>query len=149
METGEHRSVAAATYNRSWELLESSPRTDEHDAELLTCAFTSRYHWSLVGTREQSIMADWMVSRAAAAVGESAIALSFAHRADAAAQDPTTSDWLVASTAEGVARAFASAGDHNQAALWTAKAEALVARIADEEDRELIAEQLASVPREG
>jgi hypothetical protein len=147
METDVHRSIAAAAYNRCWELLETQGRSAEEDDELLTAAFTSRYHWAIVGGREKAITSDWMVSRAAQALGESDIALRFARRAYDAAQEPSTSDWLVASTAEGMARAFAAAGDQVQCREWCEKAEKLVARIADEEDREIIAEQLASVAR--
>jgi hypothetical protein len=147
MDIDDRRSIAAAAYNRCWELLENEERSVEDDDELLTSAFTSRYHWAVVGGREQVIISDWMVSRAAQALGEADLALRFARRANDAAQEPATSDWLVASTAEGMARAFAVAGDEAQCQAWCEKAEQLIERIADDEDREIIAEQLATVPR--
>jgi hypothetical protein len=80
--------------------------------------------------------------------GETRIALRFALLAWDAAQEPRPPDWLVASAAEGMARAYAGAGDFAQAREWSAKAERLVDRIADADDREIIAEQLASAPLE-
>jgi hypothetical protein len=56
-------------------------------------------------------------------------------------------DWLVASAAEGVARAYAALGVEQERDEWFNSAESLVAAIVDDEDRELIASQLATVPR--
>lgn len=141
------RSTAAALYNRCWQLLESDARTADDDVELLTSAFTSRHHWLAVGQRDQWITADWMVARAAAATGAGDLSLTFARRAYAAAREPGVPDWLVASAAEGVARAFAAVGDATQRDEWCRTAQALVAQIADPEDRSIIAEQLADVLR--
>ncbi len=143
----DERSTAAALYNRCWQLLESDARTADDDVELLTSAFTSRHHWLAVGQRDQWITADWMVARAAAATGAGDLSLTFAQRAYAAAQEPGVPDWLVASAAEGVARAFASVGAVTQRDEWCRTAQALVAQIADPEDRSIIAEQLADVLR--
>lgn len=87
-----------------------------------------------------------MISRAAAAAGESGLAISFALLAHDHALEAGDSDWLVASTAEGLARAYAAKGDVEARARWISAAELLVENIADADDRELIASQLASVP---
>ncbi len=145
MEFQDERALAAQPYNRCWELLETEPRSSEDDVELLTSAFASRHHWLQTGGPEQSIVSDWIVARAAGAVGMRDLALFFAERAHDAAQVEGTADWLVASTAEGVARAYSLTGDAAQCQEWVATAGRLVAMIADDEDRELIASQLASV----
>jgi hypothetical protein len=147
VESVNHRDLAASTYNACWEYLEKPDRTADDDRELLTLAFTSRYHWSLASGEEQVIIANWMVSRAAAAVGKAALALDFAQLAYDQAQDADVPDWLIASVHEGLARAFAAAGDTPTRDKWCAAAVELVDRISDDESRELIAEQLASVPR--
>jgi len=86
-----------------------------------------------------------MVARAAAAVGDGQLSLLFAKRAHAAAQDNGVPDWLVASSAEGVARAYAAAGDVEQFGHYFSLATRLVSVIADVEDRALIASQLADI----
>ena len=131
-------------FNRCWELLESTRATDD-DVELLTAAFSSRYHWLNAGEAEQWIVSDWMVARAAAAVGDGSLSLLFAQRAHVAAQEVASPDWLVASTAEGVARAYAALGDVGEFNNWSALATRLVAVIADPEDQSLIASQLADI----
>ncbi len=121
-EAAEHRAIAVATYNHCWELPENPDRTLDEDLGLLTEAFASRCHWAIVGQPEQWICGDWMISRAAAAIGEGDLSVTFAHRA------------------------YAAAGDQAQRDEWWAIAEGLVLAIADD-DRTLIESQLASVPR--
>lgn len=147
MDDAAHREVAIAAFQRCWELLEEPYRDEEGDAELLGAAFASRYHWGLVGGPEQWITGDWMISRVFAALGEGGLAVRFAARADAGGDGAEVPDWLRASTAEGLARAYAVAGDGDARDAWIATATRRVGLIADDEDRELIAGQLASVPR--
>jgi hypothetical protein len=120
-------------------------RDPDQDIELLTAAFSSRYHWLNAGALEQWICADWMVARAASALGDGDLALRFAKRAHSAAQESETPDWLVASAAEGVARAYATLGNVEEFNHWFALATRLVAVIADPEDKDLIASQLAEL----
>jgi hypothetical protein len=56
-----------------------------------------------------------------------------------------TADWLVASAAEGVARAYAVAGNHDECNRWADEAARLIELIDDEDDRKMIASQLATV----
>ncbi len=142
MDAEHHRTEAIRAYNRAWELLGTEHRSADQDVDLLTAAFTSRHNWQEVGGAQQWIVADWMVSRAAAAVGQGELALLFAERAyGAALQDGT--DWLEASAAEGVARAFAAAGDLDQRDAWCAVAVGLVTAIGNKENRAVVAGQLA------
>ncbi len=110
-------------------------------------AFVSRYHWSFVGSDEQSIVGDWMISRAAAAIGDVAVSLNFAQHAFDAAQDADVPDWLLASVHEGLARAYAATGDVRARDEWYEAAAELVGQISDDESRSVIADQLDSVPR--
>jgi hypothetical protein len=139
------RTLATQLFNRCWEILEMESRSSDDDVELITSALTSRYHWLNAGASEQWIISDWMVSRAAAAIGVFELSLSFARRAHDAAQNGDFPDWLVASSAEGMARAYACSGNAEEFAKWNALAGRLVEVIADEEDRALIAGQLAEL----
>jgi hypothetical protein len=138
------RELATQLFNRCWELMESKRNADD-DVELLTAAFSSRFHWHNAGGAEQWIVSDWMVARAASATGDGDLALRFAKRAHSAAQDSNASDWLVASTAEGVARACRVTGDVEEFSNWSALATRLIDVIADPEDKALIASQLSEL----
>jgi hypothetical protein len=83
-----------------------------------------------------------MVSRAVAGVGESALSVTFARRAFDGAGEFDPPDWLAASTAEGLARAYAAQGSE-----WYDRAQRPIAAIADDESREVVSSPLASVPR--
>ena len=120
-------------------------RGSDDDVELLTAAFASRYHWLNAGDVQHWIVSDWMVARAAAALGDGMLAILFAQRAHVAAQESASPDWLVASTAEGVARAYAAIGDVDEFNNWAALAKRLIEVIADPEDQSLIASQLADI----
>jgi hypothetical protein len=138
------KEIATQLFNRCWELLEKT-RDQDDDVELLTAAFSSRYHWLSVGDNDTRIISDWMVARAAAALGDGELALLFAKRAHARAQDSEVPDWLSASTAEGVARAFAVTGDVAEFNNWSALTARLISAIADLEDQSLIASQFADI----
>ena len=62
----------------------------------------------------------------AAAVGAGDLALLFAKRAQAVAQESGVAHWLIASTAEGVARAYAASGNAHEFHNWQALAQRLV-----------------------
>ncbi|HUD69320.1 MAG TPA: hypothetical protein VMQ40_03675 [Acidimicrobiales bacterium] len=139
-----HRSLATGAFNASWSLLERE-RTCDEDLELLDVAFASRYHWRHEGGAQQVAIADWMVSRCFAELGESRLAVRFAM----AALEKEPSDapaWLRASLLEGLARAHASAGDAAARDDALMRAQAALDDEAVPEDRAVIAAQLATVP---
>ena len=142
----DHRLLAAKSFNHCWTILDDNVLTPETAVDILTSAFASRWHWLEAGGTRQWITSDWMVSRVAGFAGYPELAVDYALRAQAALV-PDLPDFLYASVAEGVARAYAVAGNTAARDEWLVRAADLVARIEDDEDRSIIAEQLASVPR--
>jgi hypothetical protein len=139
-----HRGLAAESFNASWALLERD-RTDDEDLELLEDALASRHHWRAVGGLQQIAISDWMVSRCFAELGNGGLALRFATAALRAQPDDAPA-WLRASLLEGLARAHAANGDQAARDEAVVRAATALAEERDPEDRELIADQLASVP---
>lgn len=146
MDRDEHRAEAVRTYNACWDLLDQPVRTADDDLALLTEAFASRYHWRLAGGTQETVIADWMASRAAAASGYGALAVELARRSVAAVEDGEHPAWLRASTREGLARAHAANGDADARSQALAEARAILAAEPDDESRALIEEQIAEVP---
>ena len=142
----DHRPFAVQTFNACWDILEKEGAGVEDYRELLTVAFTSRWHWGFAGGLDQWITGDWMISRAASRYGDHALARDFIERAGNALS-PESPDWLHASVAEGYARAATAAGDAELFATWVTTARELVAAIAEDEDRAVIAAQLAEIDR--
>jgi hypothetical protein len=141
-----HRAFAAAAFNGAWELIDLPERSDAQDRDMLTLAFAARWHWGEVGTPENVAVSDWQVAHVASLAGIVPLALAFARAAYEAARGEGMPDWLRASTAEGLARAAATAGDRSSYERYADEARALVATLDDEEDRALIESQLASIP---
>lgn len=147
MDDATHRALAVATFNQSQELLHMQ-RAAHEDRALLTAAFTSRHHWLAIGGPEEFAIADWLVSRAAAATGHAALALQFAESALTAGDDDDTTEfpaWLRASLHEGLARAHAAAGNHAERDVHIAHARALLVLESDAADAALIEAQIAEL----
>jgi hypothetical protein len=143
-----HRGIAARNFNYSWELLKRD-RTDDEDLELLEVAFASRHHWRAEGNAaEQIAVADWMVSRCFAELGDGPLAVRFAAAALAAEPDGAPV-WMRASFQEGLARAHAANGDKRGRDEAVVRAAVILVDEPSEKNRELIEEQLASVPECG
>ena len=140
------RSFAVAAFNGAWDLIDKKDRTPADDRQMLTLAFASRWHWGEIGTAENTTIADWQVAHVASLVGETSLALTYAQAAYDQARASDLPDWLRASTAEGLARACAGAGDRTSYEKYAAEARELVETLDEEEDRELILGQLASIP---
>jgi len=143
---GGRRLEAIAAFNRAWELIESTERSPADDDEMLAAAFASRYLWESVGGDEQRAVGDWQIAHVASRLGYTDLALSRAARALERVEQNGWTDWRLASCYEGMARAYASAGDVAEYEHWQALAKQVIKTIEDDEDRELIASQLASIP---
>jgi DNA-binding transcriptional MerR regulator len=141
------RALAVGLFNHCWSLLEMPDRTAAQDDELLHAAHASRYHWGEIGESVNLARGEWMCSRVYAVLGRGEPALWHARRCLELNEASTTrEDWELASAYEAMARASAVAGDHVASAAWRARAEAELPRIADPEDREVIAGDVASLP---
>lgn len=137
---------ARALFNGTWDLIDKPGRTSDEDIEMLLSAMASRWHWGQVGGTEQVATGDWQVGHVASLLGLGDLSLVFAARNLAIARDEGWDGWRLASAHEGVARACAVLGDAEGLASHRAEAEAALLREPDEEERALIASQLATIP---
>ena len=142
-----HRELAAETYNAAWDLLDSPDRTPEDDDRALTLAFTSRHHWEEAGGGdEQLAVGDWFIGHVAAHVGLAGVAQRYSQRALDRVERAGIGGWLKASVNEGMARAAAVAGNAEDRARYTTLAYEALEAVEDPDEREVIEEQLASIP---
>ena len=141
------RALAVRLFNRTWELLDLE-RDAAADREVLATALASRLHWTGIGTDENLAAGDWLVAHVASRLGHADLALDFA---SAAHERVSTSReqlpaWLVASTLEGLARAHAVAGHDDERDAFAADARRVLEAVEDDEDREIVEGQLATIP---
>jgi hypothetical protein len=144
--SGWHRQLAVDTFNSAWALIDLSSRTPMQDRELLGLAFTSRYHWGVVGGDEEQMVGDWMIAHVSSLLGFGELAHRYAATALDTARENGWDDWRLASMLEGMARASAALGDAQARDRFAAEARRVLATLDDENDRDLITSQLASIP---
>ena len=143
-----HRALGVALYNHTWTLLEKPDRTPAETDEMIHSAHASRFHWSRAEGTEQVNLArgEWQCSRVYAVLGRGEPALWHARRCLAINEANGQGDWDIASAYEAMARATGVAGDQSAAADWKAKATAALDGIADKDDRDVIENDLATLP---
>jgi DNA-binding transcriptional MerR regulator len=142
----DERGLAAQLFNGTWALLEKESRTPEEDDRMVHMAHASRFHWDNVGDDQHRAIGEWQVARVYAVLGHGESALFHARRCLDYASRPGIDDWLLASAHEGLARAQAVAGDVESARDSRDTALALLDKITDPEDREVVAVDIDTLP---
>ncbi len=145
LEPSAHRLVAVALFNRTWELLDKQTRTDAENAEMMTAAFGSRYHWQQVGDARNYSVSDWQVSRVAAVLGYPELAEDYGRRSLELASDATLPPFYVGYAYEALARAARLAGNRKAFAELLAKAQDMLDQIEDATERDLLGTDLADL----
>ncbi len=140
------RALAVSLYNRVWTLLDRTDRSPEDDDDLVHTAHASRHLWTSIGDAKNHAIGEWQVSRVYAALGRGEPAVHHARRCLALSERVEGETWLLASAYEGLSRAYAAAGDDEAAREWKDKAVARLAEVADPEEREIIEQDIATLP---
>jgi hypothetical protein len=144
----DRRKLAVDLFNRVWSLLELPQRTPEQDDEMIHAAHASRHHWAEVGTGANLARGEWQVSRVYVTLGRAEPALYHAGRclAYCEASPDAIADWDLPYAYEALSRAHVVAGNQAEAERFAVRARELAALVADEEDREHLAGDLATLP---
>jgi len=144
----QERKLAVDLFNHVWTLLERPDRTPEQDDDLIHAAHASRYHWGKAGTTVNLGRGEWQISRVYSVLGHAEPALYHAERCLAYCESSTgeLEDWDLPFAYEALARAHAVAGNPTESERFAALARELGERIEDEEDRELLDRDLATLP---
>ena len=141
----DHRQLGVDLFNHVWTLLESRDRTSAQDDELLHAAHASRHHWGRVGEPVNLARGEWQCSRVYSVLERSEPALWHAWRCLALCEEHGIGDWDLAFAHEAIARALRVAGDHAGSDAAVARAREAAASIAEDEDRELLLSDLATI----
>ena len=142
----EEKQLAVDLFNRTWELLERTDRTADEDAAMVHAAHGSCHHWLQVGTPVNAVRGEWQCSRVYAVLGRAEAALFHANRALTLCETNAIGDFDLAFCYEALARAYAVAGDGDEARRWADRARAACADITEDDDRALVLADLETVP---
>jgi hypothetical protein len=137
------RRLAVDLFNAVWALMGRGDRTPADDAAMVHAAHASVHHWSKAGTEFNQVRGEWQVSRVYTVLGRAEPALWHARRCLALAVAAGLADWDLAYAHEAVARALLVAGDGAGAVAEVAAARAVP--IAEDDDRELLEKDLATI----
>jgi hypothetical protein len=144
--TTDHRQLGVDLFNHVWTLIETRDRTAAQTHEMIHAAHASRYHWSLAGEgAERLARGEWQCSRVYAVIGRGEPALWHARRCLEICEANGIGDWDLAFAYEACARASRVAGDLDGAARYVELARAAGEQITDDEDRELLRTDLATI----
>lgn len=143
------RQLGVDLYNSTWTLIEKADRTAAETDEMIHRAHASRWHWARVGEPVNLARGEWLCSRVYATLGRGEPALWHARRSveiNESLPIEAREAWDLPAAYEAMARASFTAGDTASGALWKAKASTALEEIADADDREPIAQDLARLP---
>ncbi|MEA2605970.1 MAG: MerR family transcriptional regulator, thiopeptide resistance regulator, partial [Chloroflexota bacterium] len=149
LDAATERRLGVELYNSTWTLIEKQDRTPAETDEMIHRAHASRWHWARVGEPVKLARGEWLCSRVYATLGRGEPALWHARRCveinEGLGADARES-WDLPAAYEAMARASFAAGDPASGALWKAKAVTALEDITHVDDREPIAQDIATLP---
>lgn len=145
----QHRACGKALFNHVWTLLEKPQRTAAEDDEMVHACHAMHLHWSKVGEPVNFARAEWQLSRVYSVLGRAEPALHHATRCLEICREHAIGDFDLAFAHEALARAHAVAGNLAEARRHVERAEEAGKAIADEEDRQLLVTDLATISGAG
>jgi hypothetical protein len=148
-ETVNNRALGIELFNQTWELMGKQDRSVEEDDAMLHMAHASAHHWRAEGsgaTANNLARSEWQVSRVYTVLGRGEPAGYHARRCLEICQANGIGDWDLAFAYEALARAASTAGDLAAANSWAEQARRAAEDIAEDEDRDLVLTDLATIP---
>jgi hypothetical protein len=130
----DHRELAVAANQGTWDLLGKDARTDAETREMVHAAHASLWHWLQCGDAVNEQRGEWLVSHVYAVIGRAEPAVFHARRCLEITEEAGLVGFDRAYAYEAMARALALENDPT-ATDWRARAEQTGAEIAGPEDR--------------
>ena len=139
------KALAAKLFNRAWQLIENTDRSEAEELEMIHSAHASRLHWQQIGGPKEWAIGEWQCSRVYCEVGFPESAILHAQACLEIVESNDVPLWMHASTFEILARSYWAAEDLDLAKLARGRALQLLPQIEDAADREHIAAQVAEL----
>jgi hypothetical protein len=147
LEPDTQRKLASELFNYTWTLLEKGDRTERESDLMIDAAHASRFFWEEIGQPVNHARGEWQISRVYATVDRAEPALVHAQRCLEICEENGIGDFDLAYAFETLARAHGIAGERDTAARYEAQSRDASERVADDDDRERLLNDLAALPR--
>jgi hypothetical protein len=143
----QHRRLGVDLFNFVWSLLAKSDRTPDEIDTIIHAAHALRHHWSQAAgaTSANAARGEWQCSRVYSVLGQAEPASWHARRCLEICEANGIGDWDIAFAYEALARARSVAGDTAGRDTWLARAREAGTKIAEDEERDLLAGDLATI----
>ena len=144
--TETHRQFAIELNGRVWDLLAQKERSDQENEEMIHAAHASCLHWLKAGTAIHHQRGEWLIAHVYAELGLAEPALRHAQRCQELTHEHADqmADFDLAYAHEGLSRAYAIAGQHEQAEKELKMAKQAGQAIADKESKKIFLGDLCS-----
>jgi hypothetical protein len=143
-EAAAHRRFATSCFNRTWDLLDRTERSDADEAEMIHMAHASRWHWGHVPDKTPSNLAvgAWQLSRVYAVAGRPDEAMRYGEESLQIATERHLGPFLVGYGHEAIARAASMSGDTATRDRHRREAAECAERIEHDNDRAMLLSDL-------
>jgi hypothetical protein len=136
-----HEKMAKDCFNKTWDLLEKSERTEEEEIEMIHTAHASRYHWGVLvdngkGGPLNLQRGEWQIARVYTVLKRAEPALFHAERCLKITKKNNISDFDLGFAYEAMARAMAAAGEEKEFKKYYDLAEEAGKKIKDKGDKD-------------
>lgn len=140
-----HKKFAVDLFNLVWSLLDKKDRTKEENDKLVHAAHASRFHWGEIGTPLEFERGEWQISRVYSVLKRPHSAIYHARRCLEICQANNFGDFDIAFAYEGMARAYAVAGEKSECEKYIGLAKKAGEQIKSKEDRDYFFSELKTV----
>lgn len=145
--TTAHKHFSVDCFNRTWEVIGKTIRAPAEEEQMLLLAFASFYHWTQRPdcTAEKRSISLWQVSRVYALLGQAENARRYAEQCLVESDSPGLPSYCLGYAYEALARAALVAGKKDKMREYLALAHQIAEKMTDEEDRETLLADLATI----
>ncbi|MGD8544787.1 MAG: hypothetical protein PVH12_01310 [Candidatus Bathyarchaeota archaeon] len=140
-----HKKIATETNNNIWPTLDAENPTEDQLEKALHMAYTSRYHWSKIGTAVNAVRAEYMIARVYSAMKRGEPAQFHAKRCLEIAEENNIGDWDLAFAYEVMARALSVAENKAECKKYYNLAQKAIDEIENPEDKKICQGELDKV----
>ncbi|MCJ8009172.1 hypothetical protein ACFFF5_20540 [Lederbergia wuyishanensis] len=143
-----HKQLAASCFNKVWDYLDKEVLSPEEKEEMIHLCHSSFWHWTQVEdhTRQNISIGYWQLSRVYAVVGQGESALFYAKRCITVGTSANLNPFYIGYGYEAAARAFSTLKQFEQCKEMMKQAHDYVEKIVDNENKQLLLNDLNSIP---